>query len=192
MINLPADIYKIIIFIFVVLIFAQTANAKIYKWIDENGTIHFSDKPQVEDAKEIQIKETGIKVHMDSDSNETGETANEAPSPTNREAAERTPKIKKEHVISEKDYKITANVGELGADIISISGRIGSGPKCEKLVVTATAKSDTGLRATIVDTVRKSSSFGSVIFQGNAKASGSAEDYGFWNVEKVSISCEDN
>jgi hypothetical protein len=53
------------------------------------------------------------------------------------------------------------------------------------MTVTAIAINDNGLSGTITDNVSKTNSYGSTIFEGNAKVSGSAEDYGFWKVEKV-------
>ena len=44
-----------------------------------------------------------------------------------------------EKTITEADYKISTTIGTLGADLISISGRIGSGPKCYDMSVIATA-----------------------------------------------------
>ena len=41
---------------------ATAVHAKIYKWVDENGSIHFSDKPYSQDAKEVKVKRTGIVV----------------------------------------------------------------------------------------------------------------------------------
>ena len=93
--------------------------------------------------------------------------------------------------ITEADYRISSSVGKLGADIMSISGRISSGPRCKDMSVTATATNDNGLKATITDNVSKTNSFGSTTFEGNAKVSGSAEDYGFWKVDSVIVRCSD-
>ena len=103
----------------------------------------------------------------------------------------RKKKIEEIKTITEADYRISSGVGKLGADIISISGRISSGPRCKDMTVTATATNDNGLSGTITDNVSKTNSYGSTIFEGNAKVSGSAEDYGFWNVETVTVRCND-
>jgi hypothetical protein len=58
--------------------------------------------------------------------------------------------------------------------------------------VTATATNDNGLKATITDNVNKTNSFGSTTYEGNAKVSGSAEDYGFWKVDSVIVRCNDD
>ena len=37
------------------ILLSTSVNAKIYKWIDENGSVHFSDKPYSQDAKEVKV-----------------------------------------------------------------------------------------------------------------------------------------
>ncbi|MEN7343287.1 MAG: DUF4124 domain-containing protein [Pseudomonadota bacterium] len=34
----------------------QSAEAQIYKWVDENGVVHYSDQPLQEDAKQSDIQ----------------------------------------------------------------------------------------------------------------------------------------
>jgi hypothetical protein len=187
------------------IILVSAAQAKIYRWVDENGSVHFSDKPYSENAQEIIIQGTGIELEeppdtkelkqpSTADSAETPESASEQPS-AGKAAVPAKETVKEESIeekiITEADYKVTTTIGKLGADLISISGRIGSGPKCYDLTVIATATNDNGLTATIKDQVRKSSSFGSVTYKGTAKAVGSGEDRGFWKVDSVTIRCND-
>lgn len=183
-------------------LFASTAQAKIYRWVDKNGSVHFSDKPYSEDAQEIKINETGIELDEASVDEEQEQPAATSPvteksiqQPASKDNTTRENPVKKEQpedtTITEADYKISTTIGKLGADLISISGRIGSGPKCYDMSVIATATNDSGLTARIKDQVRKGSSFGSVTFKGTAKATGSAEDRGFWKVDSVEIRCND-
>ena len=182
-------------------IFTATVHAKIYRWVDKNGSVHFSDKPYSENAQEIRINETGIE--MDETPATDGQEQPVTPSssldsPRNAEELpainEETP-VKKEVVeekpVSAEDYKITTTISTLGEDLVSISGRIGSGPKCYDLSVIATATNINGMRAKIRDQVRKSSTSGSVTFKGTAKATGNAEDPGFWKIDSVTVSCND-
>ncbi len=60
------------------------------------------------------------------------------------------------------------------------------------MTVTATAKSDKGQSATIKDQIRKPNSFGSTIFEGTTKVSGSGDDFSTWKVDSVKITCSDN
>ena len=181
------------------ILLSTTANAKIYKWVDENGSVHFSDKPYSQEAKEVKVQGTGISVQK-SEAVIKAEKAREekqrkemlrqkAATQTKPESAKGQSDVEK--VITEADYRISSSVGKLGADIMSISGRISSGPRCKDMSVTATATNDNGLKATITDNVNKTNSFGSTTYEGNAKVSGSAEDYGFWKVDSVIVRCND-
>ena len=182
------------------ILLSTSVNAKIYKWVDENGSVHFSDKPYSQEAKEVKVQGTGISVQK-SEAVLKAEKAREekqrkemlrqkAATQTKPEPAKDQSDVEKD--ITEADYRISSSVGKLGADIMSISGRISSGPRCNDMSVTATATNDNGLKATITDNVSKTNSFGSTTFEGNAKVSGSAEDYGFWKVDSVVVRCNDD
>ena len=190
---------KKLLFISVLVLLSTTANAKIYKWVDENGSVHFSDKPYSQDAKEVNVQGTGISVQKSEavlKAEKDREEKRQKEMLRQKEATQTKPEPAKdksdvEKVITEADYRISSSVGKLGADIMSISGRISSGPRCKDMSVTSTATNDNGLKATITDNVSKTNSFGSTTFEGNAKVSGSAEDYGFWKVDSVIVRCND-
>ena len=190
---------KKLLFISVLVLLSTTANAKIYKWVDENGSVHFSDKPYSQDAKEVNVQGTGISVQKseavlkaEKDREEKRQEEMLRQKETTKTKLEPAKdKSEVEKVITEADYRISSSVGKLGADIMSISGRISSGPRCKDMSVTSTATNDNGLKATITDNVSKTNSFGSTTFEGNAKVSGSAEDYGFWKVDSVIVRCND-
>ena len=169
---------------------ATLANAKIYKWVDENGSTHFSDKPYSPKAREVQIKGTGITVSGDGEPGEPEPEVKKPDKPARKENSVAKEKFA-EKEISEADYRISSSVGKLGADIMSISGRISAGPICKDMTVTASAKNENGLSASITVQTSKTNSFGSTIFEGNDKVAGSAEDTGFWNVESVTVQCND-
>lgn len=175
-----------------------TAHAEIYKWVDESGSIHFSDKPYSEEAKEFHFKGTGISLDQPEAENKQEQQAEEPqakqqqkPVVKAKAPAEKVEAKDQEKNITEADYKITSGVGKLGGDVISISGRIGSGPVCKSMTITATAHNDNNLSATVTTHAEKSSSHGSTVFQGVAKVSGSADDRGFWNVDTVKVRCND-
>ena len=50
------NILYIIVSTLMLALFSLTAHAEIYKWTDENGKVHFSDKPVGEKAKALDIK----------------------------------------------------------------------------------------------------------------------------------------
>lgn len=190
---------KKLLFISILVLLSTIANANIYKWVDENGSVHFSDKPYSQDAKEVNIQGTGISVQKseavlkaEKDREEKRQKEMLRKKETTKTKLEPAKdKSEVEKVITEADYRISSSVGKLGADIMSISGRISSGPRCKDMSVTSTATNDNGLKATITDNVSKTNSFGSTTFEGNAKVSGSAEDYGFWKVDSVIVRCND-
>ena len=39
-------------------LFLSTVNAEVYKWVDENGRTYYGEKPPVDDASKIDIKES--------------------------------------------------------------------------------------------------------------------------------------
>ncbi len=44
--------------LFLTVIYATFLSAQVYKWVDENGKTHYSDKPQGENAKAIRLEKT--------------------------------------------------------------------------------------------------------------------------------------
>ena len=65
---------------------ATLANAKIYKWVDENGSTHFSDKPYSSKAREVQIKGTGITVSGDGEPEEPQPVAKQPAKPIEKKS----------------------------------------------------------------------------------------------------------
>ena len=54
---------KLLIFIVLFVLLTTTAHAKSYKWVDNNGTVHFSDRPSTEKAKELKVRDSNITVN---------------------------------------------------------------------------------------------------------------------------------
>ncbi len=46
----------LIAMILVTLIFAGATSAKMYKWVDEKGVVHFSDRPPADTGTAVQYK----------------------------------------------------------------------------------------------------------------------------------------
>ena len=54
-----SDIKKIICFIFILqVLLAETVNAEVYKWTDENGKVVYGDRPGSDNADKFQIKDS--------------------------------------------------------------------------------------------------------------------------------------
>lgn len=51
-----ADLHKSLIWIFLVVLTAPV-QAGVYKWVDENGRVHYGDKPISQNADEVRIKD---------------------------------------------------------------------------------------------------------------------------------------
>ena len=51
------DKILLIIVILIVVFIHHDSNAKVYKWVDENGKVHYSDKPFDDKSKELKIKD---------------------------------------------------------------------------------------------------------------------------------------
>jgi hypothetical protein len=175
-------------------VFITLSYAAIYKWVDENGTTHFSDKPSSSIAEKVEIKETGISVQKPGgvlqSNTEFAPPENKAITEPARSANHKKFKAE-EKILTEDDYQINASVGKLGADIIRISGRIGRGPACKDMIVTATAENENGLSASVNQKISKSNSYGSTIFEGVTKVAGSSDDSSFWEIRNVTVRCSD-
>lgn len=42
--------------ILIVFLFSQVCHAEIYKWTDENGRVHYGERPETENTEKIEIK----------------------------------------------------------------------------------------------------------------------------------------
>ena len=60
LIKLHAQVsYRMRLFVlFITVIYATFLSAQVYKWVDENGKTHYSDKPHDENAEAIHIEKT--------------------------------------------------------------------------------------------------------------------------------------
>ena len=75
-------------FAILLVFFVSAAQAKIYRWVDKNGSVHFSDKPYSDEAEEINIVETGIELDEASDAERVEQPAPTEP-PTEKSQAKR-------------------------------------------------------------------------------------------------------
>lgn len=67
-----------IISIFLLSLLLTVANAEIYKWTDELGRVHFSDKPVNKAAKEIQLQQQNISTTPAAKQQETATVPDDA------------------------------------------------------------------------------------------------------------------
>ncbi|MCZ6771596.1 MAG: DUF4124 domain-containing protein [Proteobacteria bacterium] len=52
----PAAVVAVALSFFISFQAEDVAAGDVYKWVDENGKVHFGDKPQAEDAQVIEVK----------------------------------------------------------------------------------------------------------------------------------------
>lgn len=92
--------------------------------------------------------------------------------------------------ISARDYQITSSAEQAG-DYVVISGRISNGPVCENLVISASAKSDSGRYVAIVDAVRFAKGKKSALYDGRreSKVNHQSNPHPQWTVTSVRVNC---
>ena len=106
-------------FIFIiVLLFSQLSNAEtIYKWVDEDGQVHFGSKAGSKDAKEVKIKDRYIDSGKSAPSLSAQERANKTKRFLNALDAENKSiadeKRKKEKDAELKDSRCNASLDQL-------------------------------------------------------------------------------
>ena len=63
---------RLIIWTLIFLLFISVSHAEIYKWTDENGQIHYGERPNNPNTEKIEIKSTAPKpdAGIDSDRKE--------------------------------------------------------------------------------------------------------------------------
>lgn len=168
---------------------------EIYTWVDEKGTIYYSDKAHSSEAKVIDIPDNeSILIHNKTYEQKVSEQklAQRIAENSKFIRAKKTSPPAQKKSISEKDYRIsTLSVGKLGNNVISISGRVGDGPVCNDMEIIAHARNENGLSASVRTKTRLSNSYGSTVFNGSKKVYGSAEDRSFWEVDRVIVRCYD-
>ena len=71
---------NILLILSVLLVWPSDVLAKMYKWVDENGQIHFSDKPPAPDKKANNLKEYGT-IKEEKQGRRRHDKASPAPTP---------------------------------------------------------------------------------------------------------------
>lgn len=171
----------------IAMLYSSIATAEVYKWRDENGRLHFSDTPPVtaQDTEKFTVKDnraTGIPQGLKTDI-----TVNQT-----KQIESRVNKSKKSQPsrISAKSYQISKNI-ETKGDYVIISGRIGSGPRCEYLKIEAFAINENGRRAHATDITSIGSSNGSALFNAKDRVYGLEGDRTDWDITSFYVTCSD-
>jgi micrococcal nuclease len=123
----------------------------VYKWVDDNGTVHFSDRPANSASEQIQVErvQTFSSPHVPQTTRvaESGpqvryEDLNPRPRQVSFESVA-TVQVNKGVFQSSEGYRITANAKHFGKEL-SFEGRVDGGPSCRALKLTGYLTSQKG------------------------------------------------
>lgn len=168
---------------FLILTFISVVNvsAEIYKYVDENGSVHFSDTPMHQESKKISVFDSdGGKVKSSANAQNVDNNSKQQPS-----TSEFQPNSN--HSITAKDYNISSRAERKG-DYIVVSGRISGGPECDYLTLTFFAHSEDGGIEQLTTVVKNVGSFGSKLFEARTKMY--PEHSGSWYVSSTHATCQ--
>lgn len=164
--------------------------AATYSWVDEKGTIHFSDRPRNPNAQ--IVRETKPSAIMPVTPSPAPSQRTTSPNGTEQSRARSvapqspaTPNIRRPVVITADDYKIRVTAKQLGDEVV-FSGRISDGPSCERLVITLGAHSTEG-RQVRTSTVVNMTGARSRVITASARSRPVARPS--WTVSTIAASC---
>ena len=105
----------VLITIFSCSIFATSVNAKVYKWVDDNGQVHYGEKPGNIQAEQVQIRtnETTTPRAIDKEKQDYLEGKNKAES-------EKAEELKEQKMINKEKRKYC---NEANSDLAAIMSR---------------------------------------------------------------------
>ena len=170
---------------------AIQSESKIYRWVDENGRVSFSDRPTHQNAETYRVNEIGYIAVSSRDkvriaaSEKRALQKDRAVLATHNISSVKSAPVRK----PTKDYKFSNISAGQKHKYVILSGRISQGSACKKLRVTATAKSDMGRYVSGHDEV-KLSGFGSTLFEIKKSSSwngGSRRPQ--WEIDRISAVC---
>ncbi len=189
-------LYKIVFNIMLLSVcFITVSYGGIYKWVDENGTTHYSDKPTSKQAQKIEIQDKTISYRPSpgeilSARSEKSDLEIKYKNSLQRQR-ERAQRKSIPKTITADDYKITTSVSKAADDYMYVSARVGKGPVCKDMLITAFAQNENGLSARAQGRTQLSTSHGSTMFSEKVLVHGSGNNRGAWKVKTVTVSCYD-
>lgn len=119
-----------------------------YKWVDEKGTIHFSDQPGQQGAEKIAVAEVATyknqvsqPVYRQVSANDVAERRNITVAQVNQPV--RAERFGRGRFRTLEGHVITASAKHLG-DLLSFEGRVESGSRCSALYLRGCMSSKSG------------------------------------------------
>jgi hypothetical protein len=164
---------------------ARPSSGGTYKWVDENGSLHFSDRPMSADAEQISISPIN--------SYDQPQTRPAAVAQTSRAQQQAAPAVRSaqpvpRRPISAADYTITKYALQRGNDVV-LSGRVSAGPACKSLHLSLRAESNKG-RSVFGTTMVNNVGSGGRLYE-IVRSSSYSENSGrpVWEITNIQASC---
>lgn len=156
-----------------------------YKWVDEKGTLTFSDRPMSADAQ--QVKMAAINTY------DYPQTRPDTPARTSRSRQQAAPAVRSvqpvtRRPISAADYTITKYALQRGNDVV-LSGRVSAGPVCKSLHLSLRAESNKGgsvFGTTVVNNVGSGGRLYEIV-RGSSYSENSGRPV--WEITNIQASC---
>ncbi len=157
------------------------AKAAVYRWVDETGQSHFSDRPRPgKDDETLQL--------FDSDGGR-GEAGGIPARKTSTGTGRRPPAVRDKQITA-NDYRIQVRVDQQG-ELVSFTGRIADGPPCKRLRLTFYAHSNDGLKAAASTAVEDLGRFGSRLFETSDRVKTPSAPFDrSWTVSDIAGLCD--
>jgi hypothetical protein len=172
----------------------QQVESNIYRWVDENGRVHFSDRPLHQDAVAHDPEPFGnisvsgaVKQRLARQQLQNERLKAQLLAESARKALQQ-PKTS----TAQENYEFSNVSAGQKHGYVLLTGRVSGGPECQNLLVKATARSDEGGRARGRDTV-KLAGFGSTLYEMKIDSSwqGGKQRRPQWDTVKVTAFCQE-
>lgn len=154
------------------LLFSADAAGEIYRWVDKEGKLHFSDRPP-----HVETEKVGLFL------NDGIEPLRPGPRPK----GERPRKKEKKRKIRAGDYQINFSASQRGNEL-AVSGRIGNGPECPNLKVSVRLQDEKGTRKTVTAVVSNVGYGRSDLIDARARVS-SGDFRNDWTITDIAVDC---
>lgn len=128
----------------------------VYRWVDENGTISFSDKPMVAKAERIAVPSIEANTYQQTTEPVRPSRATRGATPVNQLRTElketqsaakikstRAKQVAKGTFVTSEGHRITAFASHFGEQL-SFEGRVSRGERCQSLRLTGHIKDNDG------------------------------------------------
>jgi micrococcal nuclease len=140
----------------------------VYRWVDDKGTVHFSDKPLRSGAEQVDVKPIATYTVAQAPPPQVVSDRRSPKAP----AAQRPPpsfegQINKGVFQTRGGYRVTANAKHFG-EYLSFEGRVENGPPCRTLRLSGTLIDQKGDRQVLIADVSEAGS-GSRLYESSRR-----------------------